>query len=294
MQLLSGHEVMLTTKNNMSSNVFNMQVPPGSSCSNNEICGGGSFCSLPVKLCLCPGDMEDFNGQCLSSERHAILAVGANCNDAVRCLNGTTCVGGHCRCPIPLTQEGDRCVEKQSVLRVGPGELCNGSQICSRGSVCHPIIPVCICPENTVLQENSCFPIPSGVINQIANIWTLSKVISTTTEKMQKFLTTPKLNIKFGRVGQAAVGFPCRDNVDCIIGAFCKVNTNPATCQCLSTHVNIDNFCEKVIYPGQSGCHHDIQCSMAYAASECSAGHCICPDSFNAVEQTCKPGFGYD
>ncbi|VIO88878.1 Uncharacterized protein BM_BM2943 [Brugia malayi] len=235
----SKSEPVMTTGKDILSNAFHVQMPPGSSCSNNEICGGGSFCSLPMKLCLCPDDMEDFESQCRIPGRPAALTVG-------------------------------------------PGELCNKNQVCSRGSVCHPIIPVCICPENTVLQENSCFPV--GINNQTKNIWRKSETIST--KMIHKFPAIPK----FDGEGQAAVGFPCRANIDCITGAFCKGTTNPATCQCLSTHVNINNFCEKVIHPGQSGCHHDIQCSVTYSASKCSAGQCICPNGFIAIGQTCKPG----
>ncbi|VBB28004.1 unnamed protein product [Acanthocheilonema viteae] len=258
------HKIMVTTESNILPNVFNVRVPPGSSCSNSEICDGGSFCSLPTKFCLCPDDMEDFKGQCRKPERSifpAIVSLGDSCSSTVHCRNGTTCIDGQCRCPIPLVQEGDQCVKKLVPFRVGPGEMCNESQVCSRGSTCHPIIPVCICPENTVLQENSCVPVVSAM---------------------------PKLNIEFSGAGQVAVGFPCHANTDCSNGAYCKTNNNSASCQCLSTHVNINNICEKVIYPGQSGCHHDIQCSASYASSKCFAGQCICPDGFSAIEQTCK------
>lgn len=59
-------------------------------------------------------------------------------------------------------------------------------------------------------------------------------------------------------------------------------------------HLNFLNVTISVLYPGQHGCHHDIQCSVTYAASKCSAGQCVCPDGFSAIEQTCKPGFDYD
>ncbi|CAG9534360.1 unnamed protein product [Cercopithifilaria johnstoni] len=268
----SGREMMITTGNNILPDIFRVRVPPGSSCSNNEMCGGGSFCSLPMKFCLCPDDMQDFGGQCRKPEQAIIPAavgLGDSCSDAVlHCLNGTTCIDGQCKCPIFLIQEGNQCVEKQSRFRVGPGEMCNGSHVCSRGSICHPTIPVCICPENTVLQENSCLPFASV---------------------MQRFIAVSELNTGFGGVGQVAVGFPCRANIDCIKGAFCKINNNSGICQCLSTYVRINDFCEKAIYPGQSGCHYDIQCSIIYVAARCSAGQCICPDGFSAVGQTCKP-----
>uniref|UniRef100_A0A0R3RK73 EB domain-containing protein n=1 Tax=Elaeophora elaphi TaxID=1147741 RepID=A0A0R3RK73_9BILA len=288
----SAGEVMATTGNNVLPNAFNVRIPPGSSCSNNEICGGGSFCSLPMKLCLCPDDMEDFEGQCQKPQRSisipaagkmkviARTGLGASCSDAVRRLNGTICLDGQCRYPIPLVQEGNRCVEKLS--EVGPGEMCNASKVCSRGSICHPVTPVCVCPENTVLRENSCFPFASGIRNPITNIWATAEAASTTTKVMQKF------PVGIGGTGQIGVGFPCYANTDCIRDAFCKITNNSATCQCLSTHINFNGFCEKALYPGQSGCHHDVQCTVTYAASRCYAGQCICPDGFSAIEQTCK------
>ena len=44
-------------------------------------------------------------------------------------------------------------------------------------------------------------------------------------------------------VERSTVGATCKYNHECIDGAYCDIATQ--TCQCLSTHVSLDNQCVK-------------------------------------------------
>ncbi|CAB3400850.1 unnamed protein product [Caenorhabditis bovis] len=314
---------------------------PGGSCKNNELCVGGSICTLPIGICLCPGDLESRDGECVLPAASTIavskVGIGALCSDLAECDHGSTCVMGRCTCVSPLVQHEGKCVLRQQQKLVGPGELCDNGEICGKGSVCDVMIPVCVCPAHTDLNNGECISVTASVTQPVMTMPPPVTAPPTTVQTRppspsptqaptmppmiyQTFQTTPppmrqtyatappptpfvpkniytappiqkpsvKINqMKIGGSKQAGVGVRCSLNTDCMIGAYCNGNTNPPSCQCLSTHVNIEGRCEKVIYPGQVGCRSDLQCHAAYTGTHCIDRICVCPDGQKAVDQTC-------
>ncbi|CAJ0583111.1 unnamed protein product, partial [Mesorhabditis spiculigera] len=379
---------------------------PGRSCKDGELCTGGSLCTRPLGMCLCPGDLEERQGECVLPERAAIhigkVGIGAICGELAECDHGSTCVNGRCMCVSPLIQEDGRCIMQPQLKEVGPGELCDNGEVCIKGSICDTVIPVCVCPTDTDLRDGECvrmkqsnfvrplppiapwatkapaFPAPPSSAIPLVPVQPFTPPpqkpmpiappvqpyqppVSYTTEPpfrplpvfptapppiqqplpprplptrvperptyntqrptyptQAPIITTPRpafktaapnpdgpqsyraINappsqavkqniIKLGGSKQAGVGVRCALNTDCMVGAYCNGNTNPPSCQCLSTHVNVDGKCEKVIYPGQIGCFTDVQCSSAYVGTKCFDRICVCPQGQKAVDQTCVP-----
>ncbi|GMR34242.1 hypothetical protein PMAYCL1PPCAC_04437, partial [Pristionchus mayeri] len=339
-------------------------VPPGSTCRDGEICAGGSVCTQPFGMCLCQGNQEARNGECVAPATTAPptlapmppqpmpvqpmpvqpmqpqvikVGLGAICSEpSLSCMDeGAACVVGRCTCVAPFMQHEARCVLPTVRKEVGPGEPCDQGEICTAGSVCDSVIPVCVCPPHTDLSSGICVPVsrpapvpfgpvPNGVPAYLIptstaptstttqpTTTTRAPVLETTTPPapvIQSTLSyksipvvpvdvrttsytppTKPIKIQLGGSKQAGVGVACTLNTDCMIGAYCNGNTAPATCQCLSTHVNVEGRCEKVIYPGQSGCAADSQCAAAYTGSTCIDRTCVCPAGARAIEQTCVP-----
>ncbi|KAI1709310.1 EB module domain-containing protein [Ditylenchus destructor] len=272
-------------------------VPAGSSCAHGEHCEGGSVCVHPMNICLCPGDSVNRNGQCVSltvtkTEEQARpqpeitkVGIGGRCNQYnTFCDFSADCVNGYCQCLAPKVEYAGKCVTPKES---GPGEPCNGGQVCSRGSVCDPKMPVCVCPQGTDLSNGWCVPqqrptpdtlantnsvvqpnnIPAPYISgggymapnpttsnaQIQSASVGSQIIENKSTSEENSRTSVPLSppmpipSSLSR-GQTGVGARCSLNTECMQGAYCNGNSQPPTCQCLSTHVNVNDRCEKRMF----------------------------------------------
>ncbi|KAI6190808.1 hypothetical protein M3Y97_00158700 [Aphelenchoides bicaudatus] len=343
---------------------------PGESCSNNEKCVGNSYCLRSVGTCLCPNELESFNGQCLhpSFAKHRLpkVPLGAACGNMVICDYGSHCLNGMCQCQMPSIEHSGRCVEyvlpRKQVEHdafnfEGPGELCNQGEICGKGSICDLKIPVCVCPPGTDLDNGACMHVRTSFAGLNTFYTKPNKVFPDQQQTFAKYgpmmpahnnektpviyptlaqygptqhrqqiypnqqyasqqrimqqttyapqiSTRPsnpfqvcaynqlKLICKFQLTSNKKlnVGDTCSMNKDCDSNAYCDGSKQPPKCQCLATHVDISGKCEKIIYPGQTGCFEDRQCDAAYPLSRCLNRQCVCPLGTKEVEQLCVPG----
>ncbi|KAI6239535.1 EGF-like domain protein [Aphelenchoides fujianensis] len=328
---------------------------PGESCARGEACTGGSFCMKIVGLCLCPNELEGYNGQCVhpkfAKNRLPRVPLGAACGNMVTCDHGSVCINGMCQCMSPAIEHHGRCVEYVLPSKlVGPGELCNEGQVCSKGSVCDPKIPVCVCPAGTDLDNGQCVQVRT-TLAALNTFYTKPNKVFTESQPFSRYaaamptamsgaggekrlLVYPTVSIPGtahpqphapynGGVQPAAyqppqaivqppqstttpptsrappnpfqltsnrrlgVGAACSLNADCLSDAYCNGNTQPPTCQCLATHVPINAKCEKIIFPGQTGCFDDRQCGAAFPLARCLNRQCVCPLGTKAMDQTC-------
>ncbi|XP_003374793.1 conserved hypothetical protein [Trichinella spiralis] len=193
-----------------------------------------------------------------------------------------------------------------------PGSSCEHGEICSGGSKCDPARFVCTCDDGTVDHDGRCVNIISD--DPPASPKLLKKSLGDRCEATNPLHSCPpgascvsgicacispmiqdgdhcrplrasvhqKANIL------ASVGEHCEANTDCIHGAYCHTGSGKPHCECLSTHVELDRSCLRVIYPGQHGCSSDKQCSAVYNGASCKRGRCVCPEGTGAVSQTCS------
>ncbi|KRX88518.1 Prion-like-(Q/N-rich) domain-bearing protein 25 [Trichinella pseudospiralis] len=251
---LENDEIFTRAKN------FALQASPGSSCEQGEVCSGGSKCDPARFVCTCDDGTVDHDGRCVNivsddppaSSKSIEKFVGDRCestNILQSCPPGASCVSGICACISPMIQDGNHCRPlRASVHRQKASQQCQG------GSVCSSVTLRCACPLGTKETDDHCVDISSHKSTNIL----------------------------------ASVGEHCEANTDCIHGAYCHTGSGKPHCECLSTHVEIDRSCLRVIYPGQHGCSSDKQCSAVYNGAWCRRGICACPEGTGAGSQTCS------
>ncbi|CEF69070.1 EB domain-containing protein [Strongyloides ratti] len=232
------------------------EVGPGEVCENGEICTKGSVCDSTIPVCICP--------------------VGTDLNENEECVpiivTQTT--------TIPSTIKSSPIVVIQTTPKVMTFQTTQKSTIQTTGkNIEYYTQPSRVITTTTTTTTS---PPPTTPITSKTVISTIYSQPIIGYTKLSKPLS---IGAKFLKVGEI-----CSLNTDCMIGAYCNGNSNPPSCQCLSTHVNVNGKCEKVIYPGQYGCKSDIQCSTSYPGASCHDRQCVCPLNYRAVEQTCVSG----
>ncbi|KAJ1366275.1 hypothetical protein KIN20_026891 [Parelaphostrongylus tenuis] len=183
-------------------------VRPGQSCRGNEICTGGSICTHPIKLCLCPGELEEKDGECVLPPAVTIRAIEG------------------------LSRRGNAPMEP-----ITEGQVAQTSTNYSSNHLKPMFVSSAVSSSNHIKSVTKVPLLPSQE--------PVTSHYSTMTLPAVKPFVEPNHKIISPGSKQSGVGVTCSLNTDCMIGAYCNGNTNPPSCQCLSTHVNVDGHCER-------------------------------------------------
>uniref|UniRef100_A0A1I7RJY8 G protein-coupled receptor n=1 Tax=Bursaphelenchus xylophilus TaxID=6326 RepID=A0A1I7RJY8_BURXY len=278
------------------------QCPDGSSCVNNQ--------------CLCISPYVELQGACVEAQKPAQKTAGPGelCNHGEVCQRGSVCDSKIpvCVCPPGTDLENGECVQVRTTLAAlntfytKPTKTWVDPQKSYGKYGPQPPQPYPQAPQpptvlNTRPQSQVIFPsqpapplytaVPPQPTPQTAPPTQARTVPSFPTQPLtapaRSVTSRPQNPFRIMSTQKVEVGKPCTLNADCTADAYCNGNTTPPTCQCLSTHVEINSKCEKIMYPGQTGCNADKQCQAAFPGTSCQNGQCVCPQGLVAKEQTC-------
>uniref|UniRef100_A0A915EHI3 EB domain-containing protein n=1 Tax=Ditylenchus dipsaci TaxID=166011 RepID=A0A915EHI3_9BILA len=234
---------------------------PGGSCAHAERCEGGSICMHPMNVCLCPGELESQNGQCVPSYQKAIsgiakVGIGARCNQYnTFCDFESNCVNGYCKCLLPMVEQAGKCV--QPTIR--------------KESVCDQQVPVCVCPAGTSLENGWCIqptrPPPNPPAPATTNL---------ITEHTANGNYKPELR-ESGSAYVTGGGYIPPSSPPASTETFSKQNPIKKPAVHVGNAHKQQSAVVTVIFPGQKGCDNDLQCTTAYAGTRCINRQCVCP-----------------
>ncbi|CAD5228809.1 unnamed protein product [Bursaphelenchus okinawaensis] len=252
------------------------QCPDGSSCVNSQ--------------CLCVAPYVEAGGACVEMQKTPKTAgPGELCNHGEACQRGSVCDSKIpvCVCPPGTDLENGECVQVRTTLAAlntfysKPTKSIESQKSYGKYGPQTPAYPN---QQYINTPSQVIYPQPATMMPQ-----TMPNTLPTqpTPPRAAPVSTRPTNPFKITSNNKVAVGQPCTLNADCTTDAYCNGNTTPPTCQCLSTHVEVNNKCEKILYPGQTGCTVDKQCQAAFPGTRCQNQQCVCPQGLIAKEQTC-------
>ncbi|WKY14776.1 hypothetical protein Q1695_000364 [Nippostrongylus brasiliensis] len=106
---------------------------PGSRCSSNEICSGGSNCMN--NICVCPAGQVNVLGEC-----RVLTNILGSCDVNLRCTNGAQCDVARrlCKCPATSIVVDGACISITSVARMRKLKTneCGRNSDCARDKLC--------------------------------------------------------------------------------------------------------------------------------------------------------------
>ncbi|CAD6185565.1 unnamed protein product [Caenorhabditis auriculariae] len=135
---------------------------PGSPCSGNDVCSGGSRCES--NFCVCNEYEVIINNRCVGShaeadevvEKLAISAPGQACQPGTNCTGGSVCIESFCRCERGYILPSGVCSEdfSPSSAETSPGSLCTLTMQCPFRTQC--VKGVCRCKQDETIVDNTC------------------------------------------------------------------------------------------------------------------------------------------